>query len=150
MNDIQAIFIKLVLPLKQLGFHSERPLLPIVRELTQFTPLSEEAKLLLSATLASGLLVEEDFDDAATFIEQGCAWYGVYYDPDSSEIVFTSEDKGEVLRVSRNNAPDLPVPINPEYHQVYQGYLLKRQIIRQHDIVVVTPCPPTQDAGGLA
>ncbi|WP_019674331.1 hypothetical protein [Arsukibacterium perlucidum] len=150
MNDINAVFKKLVMPLKQLGFHSERPLLPIVRELTQYMPLSEEAKLLLSASLAADLMVEEDFDDTASYIQQGCCWYGVYFDSVTSEIVFTSEDKGELLRVNQACAPDLPVPINPEYHQVYQGYLLKRQLIRQHDIVVITPCPPTQQAGGLA
>ncbi|QSX39788.1 hypothetical protein [Shewanella cyperi] len=63
MNEAIAVFKKLVVPLKQLGFHSGLTLFPIVKELTQFTPLTEEAKLLLSAILASDLQVEEDFDD---------------------------------------------------------------------------------------
>uniref|UniRef100_UPI0040477D84 hypothetical protein n=1 Tax=Rheinheimera sp. TaxID=1869214 RepID=UPI0040477D84 len=147
MHDTVAVFKKLVMPLKQLGFHSERPLLPIVRELTQYTPLSEEAKLVLSACLAADLQVEEDFDDSARYIAQNVAFYGVYYDHNSAEIVFTSDANGELLRLLRHQAVGLPVPIKTEFHQIYFGYLLRRQLLRQQDVLVVTVCQSEHNGG---
>lgn len=147
MQDTVALFKKLVMPLKQLGFHSERPLLPIVRELTQYMPLSEEARLILSACLAADLQVEEDFDDSAGFIAQNVAFYGVHYDHNSAEIVFTTEANGELLRLSRHQAVDLPVPIKTEFQQIYFGYLLRRQLLRQQDVLVVTACQNEHNGG---
>lgn len=147
MHDTVALFKKLVMPLKQLGFHSERPLLPIVRELTQYMPLSEADQLLLSASLAADLQVEEDFDNVEQSLNQNFAFYGVYYDTDTAEIVFTKEVKGELLRLSRGQAVGLPVPITAEFQQIYFGYLLQRQLIRHHDVLVVTPCHTVSNGG---
>ncbi|KKO46574.1 hypothetical protein WG68_04535 [Arsukibacterium ikkense] len=147
MHDTVALFKKLVMPLKQLGFHSERPLLPIVRELTQYLPLSEEAKLLLSAALAADLQVEEDFDSTEQSITKNFAFYGVHYDSATADIVFTRAENAELLRVSRSQAVGLPVPIKTEFQQIYFGYLLRRQLLRQHDVLVVTACQIERNGG---
>lgn len=62
MNDAITIFQKLIMPLKQLGFTSDQVLYPVVQALTSHTKLTAESKLMLSAILASGIQVEEDFD----------------------------------------------------------------------------------------
>ncbi|MEE2003156.1 hypothetical protein QWY20_17010 [Alkalimonas sp. MEB108] len=141
MNDVFDTFSRLAVPLHQLGFHSERSLLPLVRTLTQYLPITEQTRLLLSAKLAGELQVEEDFAGALYYIKEHFAWYGVYFDKDQQTLVFTSETDGEIHRVHKSQVPELPVPIRTEFHQIYFGYLLQQQLVRRNDILVVTACP---------